>query len=58
MSEAEQLLMSLAERGGQIVSSDKCSALEIAIARAEDRFAVVAEPGRSWGFGFVRRPAA
>lgn len=45
-----QLIQQLIEEGGAIVSSNICSLIEIADAKATGRFAVDDE-----GFGFVRR---
>lgn len=46
-----QLINQIVEHGGCIVTSDKCSEIEIADAQATGRFAVDAENG----YGFVRR---
>jgi len=51
---ADQFLQKLALEGGDkavIISSNDCTPMEIAFARAEDRFYVNDE-----GFGFVLRP--
>lgn len=57
MNSAERLLTKMAEQGGTVVCSSECTEVEIALARADERFAVVAEPGERSGYGFVLRKA-
>ena len=54
----ETLIGDLISKGGAIVLSSECSEAEIAIARAEGRFAVLPTftQANGLGFGIVRRP--
>lgn len=50
MTSLNQLLQDVVNKGGAIISSDKCTAIEIAMAQAGHRFAIDEN-----GMGFVRK---